>query len=129
MCYKFLSSLLFASLFSVCFANGATYMGSANLPAPKVVVLNTQGAYAAANMNRVSATIVPGSLKANIQRILRPYGWSVAWTVGYDFDFVGSVHIHAASIEAVLQGLLANYPLQAVFYQGNHVVEIRSRTL
>lgn len=75
-----------------------------------------------------SATIYPGSLKQNVQRILNDAGWQkVVWGVPYDYSWVGQTQISGSSVQNVMQQLLAHYPLQAVFYDENHVVLIRSR--
>lgn len=71
-----------------------------------------------------------GSLKTNIQRLAKQMGWpQVVWNVPNDYVWVGTTRIKAHSISGVLYRLLANYPLQAVFYAGNHILVIRPRTL
>lgn len=132
---KFFCKIFFIvlAMLSISFANGATVINAPNAHAstePSTTVTKIQIIKAhPVPVFQVWATVLPGSLKANIQRIVRPYGWTVAWDVHYDFNFVGKVQIRSSSIEGILQALLANYPLQAVFFQGNHVVEIRSRIL
>jgi len=75
-------------------------------------------------------TVVAGSLKNNIQRIAKQFGWSnIVWSAPYDFRWVGATRVHARSLQGLLTLLLKNYPLQAVFFQGNHVLEIIPRTL
>ena len=72
----------------------------------------------------------PGSLKENIERIAAHYGWhQVVWDASQDFLWVGRAHIQGEDLTEVLRKLLADYPLQAIFYQGNHVLYIHQRTL
>ena len=75
-------------------------------------------------------TVYPGSLRDNVERIAAGYGWSeVVWSAPYDFNWVGQTNIHANSLSGMLAQLLKDYPLQAVFYRGNHVLLITPRTL
>lgn len=77
-----------------------------------------------------SIGVYPGSLKENIERIAAHYGWhQVVWDVPQDFKWVGYAQIHGDNLAAVLRQLLDDYPLQAIFYQGNHVLYIHPRTL
>ncbi len=74
--------------------------------------------------------IYPGSLKENIERICAHYGWrQVVWDVPQDYRWVGKAQISGENLIAVLRKLLNDYPLQAVFYEGNHVIYIHPRTL
>ena len=69
-----------------------------------------------------------GSLRANVQRITRQAGWeNSVWKMPYDFKWVGNVTITANDIQGALTKLLEPYPVQAVFYNANHVVAIVSR--
>ncbi|MEM1244298.1 MAG: TcpQ domain-containing protein, partial [Pseudomonadota bacterium] len=81
------------------------------------------------NLNPITVIIQPGSLRANVVRILRRYKWSVVWKPGVDYRFIGRVKLRAYSIQAIMDKLLQNYPLQAIFYQGNRVVLIQSRVI
>ncbi len=80
---------------------------------------------------RLSRSVVyPGSLKANIKRIARHFGWQrVVWNVPNDYRWVGVTRIRGKGLAGILRKLLNNYPVQAVFYRGNHVLLIRPRTL
>jgi Toxin co-regulated pilus biosynthesis protein Q len=74
--------------------------------------------------------VYPGSLKENIQRIAAHYGWhQVVWDAPQDYRWFGYAQIQGENLSSVLRQLLADYPLQAVFYQGNHVLYIHPRTL
>jgi hypothetical protein len=77
-----------------------------------------------------TAQIYPGSLKENIERIAAHYGWHhVVWDAPEDFRWVGYAQIQGENLSIILRQLLNDYPLQAVFYQGNHVLYIHPRTL
>jgi hypothetical protein len=76
------------------------------------------------------ASLSTGSLKANILRIAAQYGWNqVVWDVDYDYQWLGNTRVAAASLPNLFAKFLEGYPLQAVFYQGNHVLVIQPRTL
>lgn len=73
-------------------------------------------------------TIYNGSLKRNVERIVRVSRWGkVEWALPYDYRWVGTSKITGDSVQDVLQKLLAGYPLQAVFYEQNHVIHIQPR--
>lgn len=77
----------------------------------------------------MTADLRPGSLKANVIRILRSAGWTtIIWDLPYDYNWVGSARIVRPSVQAVLQTVLADYPLQAAFYEMNHVVVIQAKS-
>jgi hypothetical protein len=80
---------------------------------------------------QVSVTLYPGSLKDNIRSIARQNGWPIEWGHGCNIDYrwVGRTKVVGASFQDVLSKILAGYPLQAVFYKGNHVIVIKPRTL
>lgn len=74
----------------------------------------------------------PGSLKANIKRIAHQYGWNnVVWGngCGYDYRWVGRTKVVGVNFKEIMRKILINYPVQAVFYEGNHVLVINPRTL
>lgn len=74
--------------------------------------------------------VYSGSLKNNIERLAKQYGWDqVVWNAPSDYTWVGNTRINATTLPGVLNQLLADFPLQAVFYQGNHVLEIIPRTI
>lgn len=74
--------------------------------------------------------IYPGSLRGNVIRLSQEYGWpQVMWTVPDDYHWVGQVRVAANNLPDILRKILMNYPLQADFYEGNHVIVIKPRTL
>lgn len=79
---------------------------------------------------RYSVHVYNGSLLANSKRILGRFGWHrVVWTVPYDFKWVGQTTLRGNNPQDFMRQILAGYPLQAVFYQGNRVVVIKPRIL
>ena len=71
-----------------------------------------------------------GSLRTNVKRIATRYGWyHVVWGVPNDYDWLGKTRIHGISLADAFAKMLDRYPLQAVFYHGNHVLAIMPRTL
>lgn len=79
-----------------------------------------------ANMFKV--TVYEGSLKANVDRIVKAGRWKkLVWKLPYDYQWVGKADFTGDSVETVIAQLLKHYPLQAVFYKANQVVEIVPR--
>ena len=77
-----------------------------------------------------SVTIYPGSLKSNIERAAHELGWSqVVWNLPNDYRWTGVTVVRAGNLQDLLNQLLRDYPMQAVFYLGNHVLVIQPRTL
>lgn len=76
----------------------------------------------------VKVEIYEGSLKDNVERIVKLDGWKkVIWSLPYDYKWIGNTEITADSIEGVITQLLEPYPIQAVFYRTNQVVSILPR--
>ncbi len=77
----------------------------------------------------VSAVLVPGSLRSNILTLAQQFGWDqVIWNVSEDYQWTGCVSVSAPSFKGILEQVLADYPLQAIFYHGNHVLVIAPRS-
>lgn len=75
-------------------------------------------------------TFYSGSLKENIQRIAKECGWgTVVWKTPYDYRWMGTTHFVDNYLPDILNKVLNGYPLQAVFYQGNHILVIIPRNL
>lgn len=76
----------------------------------------------------IMVQIQTGSLKNNVERMVKECGWETAiWKMPYDFNWIGDVTITASDIQGALTKLLEGYPLQAIFYNANHVVAIIPR--
>ncbi|MCH9770779.1 MAG: toxin co-regulated pilus biosynthesis Q family protein [Gammaproteobacteria bacterium] len=76
------------------------------------------------------AVMQTGSMRMNIQRLAKIYGWpTVVWSLPNDYNWLGKTRVHANSLPSLLRHILTGYPLQAVFYQGNHILVIKPRTL
>ena len=77
-----------------------------------------------------TVTLTRGSLKATIIRLAKQFGWKiVVWHVPNDYTWVGNVTVHGKDLPDIFNQILTNYPVQAVFYQGNHVLLVIPRTL
>jgi hypothetical protein len=75
-------------------------------------------------------TFYPGSLKENIQRIAKECGWNVVvWKTPYDYNWVGTTHFVDSYLPDILHKVLNGFPLQAVFYEGNHILVIVPRNI
>ncbi len=75
----------------------------------------------------VYAVSISGSLKDNIERIMRRYHWRVVWKAPFDYNFDGRVT--GSSLPNVIQKLLQPFPLQAVMYMSNRTVAVVPRQI
>lgn len=73
----------------------------------------------------VYAISISGSLKENMERIMRRYHWRVVWKAPYDYNFDGRVT--GSSLPNVLEKILQPFPLQAVMYMSNRTVAVVAR--
>ena len=77
-----------------------------------------------------TAVFHPGSLRMNIIQNARRFGWRrVIWTATNDYRWVSYTRVKSRSLQGILRKVLMGYPVQAIFYQGNHVLVIKPRTL
>lgn len=75
-----------------------------------------------------TTTAMPGSLKANVERIVAQSHWgTVVWKLPIDYNWNGTMTITAPNVQGALSQLLAQYPVQATFYDKNHIVAIEAR--
>lgn len=82
------------------------------------------------NSHLIQAKMLPGSVRANVERIANMYGWkTVVWKSAEDYSWHGTAVVKGVSLSDVMGKILSDYPLQADFYQGNHVLVIQPRTL
>ena len=145
---KKLALLLCVFLFSTSsFANGATHwqmlttteknavkpVKKAQAPMPRMSKMSKLGPISRTYSPRVrpvTVTMFPGSMRANITRIAKQHGWrTLVWNSVNDYSWVGKTTITAPRLTGVFTKILADYPLQANFFDGNHVLAITPRTL
>lgn len=97
------------------------------------VVANTEPTHAPLKPMYMGPTnntyyLTTGSLRDNVTQIVAQSGWGrVIWNVPYDYRWVGNISLHAVTVQDALNQLLSEYPLQAVFYEENHIVDIVPR--
>ncbi len=71
---------------------------------------------------------MPGSLKANVERIVAQSHWgTVVWNLPIDYNWNGTMTITAPDVQGAISQLLAQYPVQATFYDKNHIVSVQAR--
>ncbi len=71
---------------------------------------------------------MPGSLKENVERIVAQSHWgTVVWNLPIDYNWNGTMTITAPDVQGAIAQLLANYPVQATFYDKNHIVSVEAR--
>ena len=83
-----------------------------------------------ANLGKSAPTYaisISGSIKENLERIMRRYHWKVIWKSPYDYKFDGKVS--GSSLPNVVQKLLEPFPLKAVMYMSNRTITIENRDL
>lgn len=91
--------------------------------APKII-------YASPTHSITALTFYSGSLRENIQRVAKECGWGVVvWKTPYDYNWIGTAHFADGHLPTILHRVLDGYPLQAVFYQGNHILVIIPRNI
>lgn len=71
--------------------------------------------------------VYPGTLKSNLQRIMKTQNWKMLWNSKYDYHVISEATIHGRNFQDALNKLLLNYPMQAVFYNQNDIMTIVSR--
>jgi len=75
-------------------------------------------------------TFYTGSLRDNLTRLASSYGWKdIVWLPRNDYQWHGRVTLQGKSLDRVLTQVLKRYPLQAQFYDGNHILVVAPRTL
>jgi|GEM_PF-1851054 len=80
--------------------------------------------------NHHALTFYTGSLRENLKRLAASYGWKdVVWLPQNDYQWHGRVTLQGKSLDRVLTQVLKRYPLQAQFYDGNHILVVAPRTL
>ena len=78
----------------------------------------------------VSITLNTGSLKSILTTVAKHYGWNiVVWQLPNDYQWIGHVTVQADNVPDLMRKILADFPVQAVFYQGNHVVVFKARSI
>lgn len=73
----------------------------------------------------VYALSIHGSIKDNLERIMKRYRWRVIWRAPYDYNFDGRVT--GSNLNNVVEKLLQPFPLQAVMYMSNRTMAVYPR--
>jgi hypothetical protein len=137
---KFITANLVIGFMPLAFAGGpAEPAHMPNAPMPKFNLFSASPSFLKQTSQRRNrhhlkhinyVTLYPGSLKSNIVRISRAYGWKhIIWTSGDDYHWIGKIRVAANNLPYILGKILKEYPLQADFYDGNHVLVIKPRTI
>ncbi len=113
-------------------AHGAPAPTSSNFDffTPQPSVLQKAVVSAIPKQTEAWVDVYPGSLKLNVIRLARAYGWKhIIWLSEDDYHWIGKVRVAANNLPDILNKILVDYPLQANFYEGNHVLVITPRTI
>jgi len=71
--------------------------------------------------------IVPGSLKGNLERIMRNKSWDLRWLVPYDYHVDGHANFIGKDLNEALEKLIQYYPVRIVFYEGNKIMTVQMK--
>jgi hypothetical protein len=64
-----------------------------------------------------------GPLRPQLQAMAKRWGWNhMVWNVQNDYQWYGEVVLRNRYIVPIMAEVLRRYPIQAVFYGGNHVL-------
>lgn len=81
-----------------------------------------------ARKDQVVVIVYEGSLKNNVERILRENCWDrVIWKLPVDYRWIGTARIAGPDLATVMDTLLAPFPVEITFYHANHVAAINQR--
>jgi len=72
-------------------------------------------------------TVYPGTLKSNLERIMKNSTYKLLWNSKYDYRVVNQATIRGKSFDDALNRFLVNYPVEAVFYEQNNIMTIVPR--
>ncbi len=72
-------------------------------------------------------TIYPGTLKSNLERLMKGNAYAMLWLTKYDYPVIGKAIISGKTFNEALNKLLENYPVRATFYKQNHIMTVVER--
>ena len=68
--------------------------------------------------------VYPGTLKSNLDRIMKNSAYKLLWNSKYDYRVVSQATIRGKNFDDALNRFLVNYPVKAVFYEQNDIMTI-----
>lgn len=71
--------------------------------------------------------VYPGTLKTNLERIMKNSNYKLLWNSKYDYRVVSQASIRGKNFDDALNRFLENYPVKAVFYEQNDIMTIVPR--
>ncbi len=71
--------------------------------------------------------IYPGTLKTNLERIMKNSPYKLLWNSNYDYRVISQASIRGKNFDDALNNFLMNYPVKAVFYEQNDIMTIVPR--
>lgn len=71
--------------------------------------------------------IYPGTLKTNLERIMKNSSYKLLWNSNYDYRVTSQASIRGKNFDDALNKFLMNYPVKAIFYEQNDIMTIVSR--
>ena len=96
------------------------------------VSVNSPAGKASSTQNDQASTnyfihIYPGTLRTNIERIMKKSTYKLLWNSDYDYHVISQATIKGKNFNDALNNLLMNYPVKAVFYEQNNIMTIVQR--
>lgn len=71
--------------------------------------------------------VYPGTLKTNLERIMKNSPYKLLWKSNYDYRVISQATIRGKNFDDALNKLLMNYPVEAIFYEQNDIMTIVPR--
>lgn len=71
--------------------------------------------------------IYPGTLRTNIERLMKKSTYKMLWQSPYDYHVISQATIKGKNFNDALNNLLMNYPVKAVFYEQNNIMTVVQR--
>ena len=106
-----------ASRFADPFANTSSPVTNV---APMAAVKSNQPAY--------ELHIYPGTLRSNVERLMKKSSYKLLWNSPYDYHVISQATVKGKNFNDALNRFLLNYPVRAVFYEQNNIMTIVPRT-
>jgi len=121
---KALMNKLFIATWSMCAIVALNLATAAPLPADPSAESETIPVQATYKVR-----LANGSLEANVRQIIRRFPeWKyVVWDAPNDYHWTGAITLTGTSAQNLLAQILKDYPVQAIFWHGNSVVQIKAR--
>lgn len=108
--------------------HGPFFQAGLNNNLPSQTAGETTFSSSVANANTAyEIEVYPGTLKTNLERIMKDSPYKLLWNSNYDYRVVSQASIRGRNFDDALNRLLMNYPVEAIFYEQNSIMTIVPR--